>query len=630
MIGIGLLAGVAIGFMKLSENQKNVFEGQKVVRNVSYHMTEISELVRDPVVCELNFKDKEVGKSIEIPEIKNGRGQIVVNVGEKLDRVNQLSAITIDDYNKFSNRTKVTFKFESFASGSPGKKFNRFVYLFTEVSNGKITKCLDPVELTAKTMLKQFCRDLDPLENDICEDNFSNLLTEIKRIYCGSDHPFLSYDPVTKKCLPLDAGKKCNTGYAQGYNANGSSLICYTPPTTCQAWGNWMPAPDSACPGTYVNQTRACKSAGRNIQTRRVDGTKVDVTCCSSWSAWTPGADTVCDGVFFSQERSCLAGGSGTERRLTEGTKDDSSCCSSWGSWSPSSNTACPGVQITQTRNCLSGGTGTQNRTVEGTGSGSACCTNWGPWSPDPETSCTGTTVTQTRSCQSGGRGRETRTVDGTGIGSSCCTSWSGWTPEASTACPSDSLVQTRSCTSGVTASESQTVPGTKINKICCSDWSAWSPGTETACPGTLVAQNRSCLAGWTGSETRNRDGTKVDNNWTPSAETVCANETFTQTNACGEERTISGTKECNPCTLRHPVGWSVSLEGGSSCHCVEGGGAGSSQIEDGRNKNIRSSNCSIQKIDGSIHRGNGSLTYKCSNGALDVISRTCSLNGER
>lgn len=356
MVGVGLLAAIGVGAMKLAETQKNADLGLKQSSELARTMTTVKQVISDRTSCELNFKNKTLNTTLD--EIRNAKGEVVLKKGVPITGGYELDDIRLGEYSESSNRTKVFFVFnKSSKTGAP--KVSRYTNIFVSVKDNKIEECLDPNELSSESLKKRFCRDLDPKATEDCEDNFDNLLEQMKALYCGNNHPFLQYDYATKKCLPLDANKKCAQGFVKGYDGN-HNLVCYVPPTG------------------------------------PVDPPKE----CESWSAWAPSTDTMCIGKPLAQTRNCTSGLTETQSRTIQGTRNDNSCCTGWGPWSPGQETACSGVPLTQTRTCQAGWTGNETRLVTGT-------KPVGPWTPDLSTICKTQTVTQTNGC-------ETRTIAGT------------------------------------------------------------------------------------------------------------------------------------------------------------------------------------------------------------------------
>ena len=333
MIGLGLLAAVGVGAMKLFETQKVSDRGMKSSNELARDMVSIKQILNGKETCELNFKGQQVGSNGQISELKNAANESIYKLGQKLaDGSYELTDIRLGNHSELTQRTSITFSFKRIGQGNSSASLTRTTNLFTKVVDGKIEECLNPNDITTDSLKKKFCRDVDPNQTEDCEDNFNNLLRETKRLYCGSGHPFLQYDATTEKCLPLDANKQCATGFVKGYDQN-NNLVCYEPPIgpveppkECEAWSAWSPAPSSACLSASVTQTRTCLAGLTETQTQVVQGTRNDAGCCSSWSDWSPSSDSKCRTETVAQTRSCTAGWTGNETRNVAGTKTDGNC----------------------------------------------------------------------------------------------------------------------------------------------------------------------------------------------------------------------------------------------------------------------------------------------------------------
>lgn len=290
MIGIGLLAAVGLGAMKLAETQKKAARGQKQVSELPRTMIMIKQLVSDPKSCAVNFVGKGTDNTT-IQELKNAEGVTQIKLNDNIGKGEyQVTDMKLSDYSDKTSRAKLSFTFNKLKEGTTSAVTTRHTFIHVEASGGTISKCLDPVEMSSESLVKRFCKDLDPKGTETCEDNYSNLLSEVKQMYCGSSHPFLKYDSGSGKCLPLDAGKTCGSGYFQGYDDIGN-LICYTPsgtppvtppktPAVCSSWTSWGPSTDGTCPNQQVTQTRSCTSGTTETESRVVSGTKANCNSC--------------------------------------------------------------------------------------------------------------------------------------------------------------------------------------------------------------------------------------------------------------------------------------------------------------------------------------------------------------
>lgn len=263
MIGIGLLAAVGLGAMKLAENQKKAARGQKQVSELPRTMIMIKQLVSDPKSCQINFVGKGT-ENVTIQELKNSEGETQIKLNDIIGKGEyQVTDMKLSDYSDKTSRAKLAFTFNKLKEGATSAVTTRHTFIHVEASGGTISKCLDPVEMSSESLVKRFCKDLDPKGTDSCEDNYANLLSEVKQMYCGSSHPFLKYDSGSGKCLPLDAGKTCGSAYIQGYDYDGN-VICYSPSSTPST-------PPSV--GTCVAPAATNESIGRAGASESRDGT---------------------------------------------------------------------------------------------------------------------------------------------------------------------------------------------------------------------------------------------------------------------------------------------------------------------------------------------------------------------
>ena len=326
IVGAGLLAAIGLGVMKLSDSQKKAVRGQKQVSELPRAMVMIKQLTSDKDSCEVNFKGKNVKASLT--ELKDADSKVQFKQGEIIGKGEyRLIEIKLDGYSEDTNRVRLSLSFDKLQEGATSSKVNRFTFIHAEANGGTISKCLDPSEMSSESLVKRFCKDIDPAQNDDCEDNLSNLMLNVKELYCGKNHPFLKFDEASGKCLPLDANKACGSGYIQGYDSKGE-LICYTPSgggsssKGCTSWSAWGPSASGTCTTATITQTRSCTSGESETQAQIVAGTKVCDESCKEWNDWTPLANTQCPDNTVSQARSCKTG-AGSETRVVKGEKTD-------------------------------------------------------------------------------------------------------------------------------------------------------------------------------------------------------------------------------------------------------------------------------------------------------------------
>lgn len=226
-MGIGLLGAVGLGAVKLADNQKKAVQGHKNASALPRTMIMIKQLVSDPESCESNFKGKSTKTTLG--ELKNAKGEVQFKRGDILGNGElKITDIRMDSYSDLTNRARFAITFDKLKEGKTFGQVNRYTFVNVEASGGQITKCIEASEGGSEGLAKRFCKDIDPKQNDDCEDNLNNLIHNVKEFYCGKNHPFLKFDAGSGKCLPLDANKSCGSGFAQGYDNKGE-LICYNP-----------------------------------------------------------------------------------------------------------------------------------------------------------------------------------------------------------------------------------------------------------------------------------------------------------------------------------------------------------------------------------------------------------------
>lgn len=462
---VALLAGLGVAVMTISDNQKKAEKGLDDKSELSRALGRVGELISDPNNCRRNFMGKDLREPVRFQEIKDRNNKTIVAVGEKFERGNYVvREITLRNYDSDKNRIRLSLNFELTGSGTANRSMLKNLNFYARVNGTVISECLDPIEQTAFGAMMKSCYDVDPEKRAVCDENFDNLLREVKRIYCGS-HPILTYDAASEKCLVLDARKTCPGGYVKGFSASGA-LTCYPGPAPtfpppdfvvlpsppC-SWTPWVPATSTVCSGTSLTQTRTCPTSGAT-ESQFANGTKVCTPPCSTaWSTWAPDAASVCTGLSLIQNRnrSCPTGPE-SEAQTVSGTKSCPVSCSTWGAWGPDPAGTCAGTPLTQTRTCSDGST--QIQSVLGTNASGTCCQSWGDWTPAADTVCCESSVTQSRTClDAGNTSTESRSVSGTKITGSCGGSWA---PATNLTCSTDTVTQTNSC--GIT----RIVSGTK------------------------------------------------------------------------------------------------------------------------------------------------------------------------
>lgn len=230
MIGLGLLGGLGVAGMTLNENVSKSIKGSRSSGDMAGVMSEIRSVLYNPQACQNTFGGLRVDEGPD--SIKDGNNQPLFLKGSKVgngsSKLLDIKVISLDPV-RYRALVKLDFEKTQKESGMPLKSY--FINLFVDPSGAQITRCIDPSEEAAKATIENFCRDADPANsvppgsNLDCEDNRENVIQEAKRLYCTS-LPFLKYDAVSGKCLPLDSNRPCPVGqFLQSFGPNGE-LIC--------------------------------------------------------------------------------------------------------------------------------------------------------------------------------------------------------------------------------------------------------------------------------------------------------------------------------------------------------------------------------------------------------------------
>lgn len=231
-VSMGLLGVLGIGYMTMSENHKKSSKGVKIVSDLDQSLVLIKDIINNPKVCEINFLNKKTGENVRVQDLLGVDQQPLVSENKKIAKdAYVITAITIGSYDPASSRTAIELDLtKSAKEATRSQNMRRTFRIFTEVnSQGVITKCLDPIDYTAIGARIKMCRDVDPQSTTDCLDNYDNLLAEVKRLFCGGGHySFVKYDTATEKCVPIDAGSGCGSGFVQGYDGAGN-LVCFSP-----------------------------------------------------------------------------------------------------------------------------------------------------------------------------------------------------------------------------------------------------------------------------------------------------------------------------------------------------------------------------------------------------------------
>lgn len=245
MIAGALVAAAAVGVTQLMKVNSQGSAGIRERSELSKTMREIQLTLNNADVCNLNFKDKDAGVTIDSINTStelgaDGTPKHLIRTGEKIHNATyELQEIRIERLDRLKRRAQVSFTFKHLGESITVKESKKFLNLFveTDAAQTKLIRCLDPVTLSSAALLGQLCWDADPenfdaLPNDNlnCLDNVDHLVTQMSEIYC-TGNPLLRWDAGAKKCLPVDAGVQCEPGsYFKGYTAAGEK-ICYRRPS---------------------------------------------------------------------------------------------------------------------------------------------------------------------------------------------------------------------------------------------------------------------------------------------------------------------------------------------------------------------------------------------------------------
>lgn len=361
--------------------------------------------------------------------------------------------------------------------------------------------------------------------------------------------------------------------------AQCSPSACFAgTPTTKPPPGNsctvtdWSPGTKTVCAGDIYDQTRTLEDC--STETRTATGTKQCDTTCPE-TDWSPETGAVCLGSSFTQSRTLSD--CSTDTRTATGTRNCNSCTVQ--DWTPGTSSVCLGDTFTQSR--IEADCSTSTRQAVGTKDCPTTCTPTN-WSPPQSGYCTTDQFTQTRTLSD--CNVESRTVHGTKYcpPPTCRYSTGPWTPSAAGRCTTDRITQTRTvtvvnqpCAGGSRPASSQTVSGDTDCSLPACRWSTgpWSPSAANYCTTDQVSQSRTvtltnspCEGGTAPASSQTVSGSRVCSTpctystgaWSPSASTVCDDQTITQTRPVTSSppnctpgtpppssQTVSGTMDC-------------------------------------------------------------------------------------
>jgi hypothetical protein len=233
MIGMGLLIGLGVMGLKLSQSMQQSSSGIKKMSAMTKVMIQMRTMTANADACTLNFKNKGVGETIQVIRGKND--EPMVQVGTKMEndtiRVREMKVEKLMPERK---RAQISISFERLSRDGRAKDAKKVMNIMANIQSGRIVECLDFGGMLDDSLVNKLCWDADPEnfdsepnDNFDCTDNVAHLVAEIKSIYCRENG--LVGDPTTGVCRPLDFEKNCPSGsYLRGFLGDGS-LDCYTP-----------------------------------------------------------------------------------------------------------------------------------------------------------------------------------------------------------------------------------------------------------------------------------------------------------------------------------------------------------------------------------------------------------------
>ena len=220
---LGIVTALGVGALTIIHNQDKAAKGTRSISDLKEKINNTRKLFDSPSICELNFKNKETDINLSISEIKNDSNEVIFKTGEKFNDGYELASINIGKHDPRRLRTSIVFSFQKKSESVRGQHIKRSIQIFTKVSGGKISECLDPFQLNKRGLLLKMCQDADPLKENDCEKTIQNLIAEAKINYCQS-HDFLGWDSVNKKCI-AEKSRSCPSGFVQAFTTDGD-FVC--------------------------------------------------------------------------------------------------------------------------------------------------------------------------------------------------------------------------------------------------------------------------------------------------------------------------------------------------------------------------------------------------------------------
>lgn len=399
IIGLGLLMGLGVVGLKLSQSMKQSSTGIRKMSAMSKVMIQMRTMTMNAEVCSRNFAGKAAGEGIDV--LMDKENKPMMKEGSKMENDTvMIKEMRVEKLMPERKRAQVSVLFERMDKEGRAAHSKKVINIMANIQSGRIVECLDFGGILDDSLVNKLCWDADPENFDAppndnfdCADNVAHLVAQVKDFYCRENG--LIGDPATGVCRPLDSNMNCPSGtYLRGFLANGSP-DCYTPEPPDPVDPNPTPscweAPTAAAsctvagPCSTIDETRAgeCNIAGTWTATTLT--CKASSANCSIYKEkTTPPSPSLC-WQLPDPNRECLISGSCS----SDGARQMTKCKDAMGNFQAGYNLLCAEVDPLF---CVKGGSCDPNK--------------WDSTKVAADI-CTGSSETQTNEC--GG----TRKIDG-------------------------------------------------------------------------------------------------------------------------------------------------------------------------------------------------------------------------
>lgn len=398
IIGLGLLIGLGVVGLKLSQSMKQSSSGIRKISAMSKVMIQMRTMTTNAEVCTKNFKGKGAGDTISV--IMDKENKAMMEMGSKIENDTiMVKEMKIEKIMPERKRAQVSVLFERLEKEGRAAHSKKVMNIMANIQAGKILECLDFGGAVDDSLVTKLCWDADPENFDAppndnfdCADNVAHLVAEVKSFYCKENG--LIGDPVTGVCHPLDANLNCPDGsFLRGFLSDGTPN-CYAPEPPDPIESNPTPLCwEGPTPGAFCTAAGVCGSDGANLPSEcEVSGTwtATTLTCrpssgnCAIFKSKTP-APSLC-WQLPDPNKECLISGNCS----TNGARQMTKCKDAMGNFQAGYNLLCAEVDPLF---CVRGG---------------SCNPNAWDGNQQPGDICTGNKVTETNECG------EKREIDGT------------------------------------------------------------------------------------------------------------------------------------------------------------------------------------------------------------------------